>query len=130
MRRRTWLALAAAVPLAARAQGAPGVSLETARADAEAGRVLLVDIREPDEHRATGVAAGAKLLPMSQLGARVAELPADPSRPVYLICNTQNRSRRTVEALRRQLGWTHVRYVEGGMSEWVRRGWPVVAAPR
>ncbi len=130
MRRRGLLVLAAALPLAARAQGSPAVSLETAWADAEAGRVLLVDIRETDEHRATGVAVGARLLPMSQLGARLGELPADPSRPVYLICNTQNRSRRTVEELRRRYGWTHVQYVEGGMSEWVRRGWPVVAAPR
>ncbi len=37
------------------------VALEQARAEAEAGRALLVDIREPDEH-ATGVAAGARQL--------------------------------------------------------------------
>lgn len=100
------------------------VSLESARADHEAGRAILIDIREPDEH-ATGVAAGARLLPMRQLRTRVAEIPADPAVPVLLICNTQNRSRAVVDALRER-GYPHVRYVEGGMSEWARRSWPMV----
>ena len=107
------------------AQGAQGamVTLDQARADAEAGRALLVDIREPDEH-ATGVAPGARLLPMRQLSSRLAELPKD--RPVLLICNTQNRSRATYDALR-QRGYTNIQYVEGGMSEWTKRRWPLVA---
>ena len=57
------------------AQGA-AMSLGQAHAEFERGRALLVDIREPDEH-ATGVAAGAKLLPMGQLSSRTAELPRD-----------------------------------------------------
>lgn len=104
------------------------VSLEEARAAWESGRALLIDIREPNEH-ATGVAAGATLLPMSQLGRRLAEIPLDPSKPVLLICNTQNRSSRTLKALRER-GYGHVRFVNGGMSEWAKRGWPMVAPPR
>ena len=100
------------------------VSLDTARAEHEAKRVTLIDIREPDEH-ATGVAAGAKLLPMRQLSSRIAEIPTDPNQPVLLICNTQNRSSATLRALRER-GYGHVRYVQGGMSEWARRGWPMV----
>lgn len=104
------------------------VSLETARAEHEAGRAILIDIREPAEH-ATGVAAGARLLPMRQLGARLGEIPLDPGKPVLLICNTQNRSSATLQALRKR-GYSHVRYVTGGMSEWARRGWPMVKPPR
>ena len=100
------------------------VSLDEARAEFEAGRAVLIDIREPAEH-ATGVAAGAQLLPMRQLGARLGEIPLDPARPVLLICNTQNRSKATLKALRER-GYGHVRYVSGGMSEWARRGWPMV----
>lgn len=100
------------------------VSLETARAEFEAGRAVLIDIREPAEH-ATGVADGAQLLPMRQLGARLGEIPQDPAMPVLLICNTQNRSKATLKALRER-GYGHVRYVSGGMSEWARRGWPMV----
>lgn len=110
---------------ASRAAGDPdAVSLETARAEHEAGRAVLIDIREPDEH-ATGVAKGVQLLPMRQLSARLAEIPVDPGKPVFLICNTQNRSSATLRALR-QRGYAHVRYVTGGMSEWSRRGWPLV----
>ena len=100
------------------------VSLETARAEHEAGRAVLIDIREPNEH-ALGVAKGAQLLPMRQLGARLAEIPTATDKPVFLICNTQNRSSSTLAALRER-GYPHVRYVQGGMSEWMRRGWPVV----
>ena len=116
-------AIWAAAPRAAHAQG-DAVSLEVARAGFEAGRVVLTDIREPIEH-AGGVADGAKLLPMRQLASRLDEIPVDPAKPVLLICNTQNRSSATLRALRER-GYGHVRYVQGGMSEWARRGWPMV----
>lgn len=133
--RRTWLRRAAAVILApalAVTLSACGqteastdaVSLEAARAEHEAGRAVLIDIREPEEH-ATGVAAGARLLPMRQLKQRLHEIPVNPDQPVLLICNTQNRSSATLRALRER-GYGHVRYVNGGMSEWARRGWPMV----
>ena len=101
------------------------VNLDEARALHESGQVILIDIREPREH-ATGVAAGARLLPMSQLNQRLAEIPTDPQKPVLLICNSQNRSPAVLRALRNTGGYTHVRYVHGGMSEWARRGWPMV----
>lgn len=103
---------------------ADSVTLETARTELEAGRAVLIDIREPAEH-ATGVAQGAQLLPMRQLSARMGEISTAPDKPVLLICNTQNRSSATLRALREK-GYGHVRYVQGGMSEWVRRSWPVV----
>jgi rhodanese-related sulfurtransferase len=65
---------------------------------------------------------------MSQLRHRAMEIPRDPSKPVLLICNTQNRSGATLRALREQ-GYGHVRYVHGGMAEWARRGWPMVKPP-
>lgn len=100
------------------------VPIETARADLEAGKVTLIDIREPAEH-ATGVAAGARLLPMSQINQRISEIPKDPGQAVLLVCNTQNRSQ-AVSKMLRDNGYTNVRYVQGGMSEWARRGWPLV----
>lgn len=106
------------------ADNADAVSLEAARAELANGRAVLIDIREPEEH-ATGVAPGARLLPMRQLSRRMAEIPTDPGKPVLLICNTQNRSSATLRALRER-GYSHVRYVTGGMSEWARRGWPLV----
>jgi rhodanese-related sulfurtransferase len=135
LQRRTAIAFAATAFFSAgllsacdRSDAADAVPLDLARAEHEAGRAVLIDIREPAEH-AQGVAAGARLLPMSQFGRRLAEIPSDGSQPVLLICNTQNRSRATLKALREN-GYGHVRFVQGGMSEWVRRGWPVVKPQR
>lgn len=126
-RRRTVLLgmLVLGVTACAEANNGDAVSLEQARTEFEAGRAILIDIREPVEHT-TGVAQGAKLLPMRQLGQRLNEIPTDPSKPVLLICNTQNRSGATLRALRDRPGYGHVRFVQGGMSEWARRGWPMV----
>ena len=100
------------------------VSLEQARAEHEAGKVMLVDIRETREHK-TGVAAGAVLLPMSELGEKIGQLPHNSDQPVLLICNTQNRSKATLLKLKQQ-GYTNIRYVDGGMSQWAAKGWPMV----
>jgi len=100
------------------------VSLEEGRQLFESQQVVMFDIREPDEH-ATGVANGALLLPMSQLNQRAGEIPKDPTQPVLIICNTQNRSSKVVQAMK-DAGWTNVRYVNGGMSDWARKGWPMV----
>ena len=103
---------------------ADSVTLDIARAELATGKSTVIDIREPQEH-ASGVALGVQLLPMSQLAARLGEIPNDPRRPVLLICNTQNRSSATLKFLREK-GYTNARFVRGGMSEWTRRGWPLV----
>ena len=100
------------------------VSLEFARIEHEAGRAVLIDIRESVEH-ATGVAKNALLLPMRQMSTRQSEVPIDPSTPVLLICNTQNRSSATSVALKKA-GYSNVKFVQGGMREWNLRGWPTV----
>ena len=104
---------------------ASSVTLADARAQVAAGTAILIDIREPHEH-ANGVAPGARLLPTSQLNRRFGEIPTDATRPVLLICHTQNRSSAVQRALRNMNGYDHVWYVDGGMSEWARRGWPMV----
>jgi rhodanese-related sulfurtransferase len=106
------------------AQNVPMVSVEQARQASEAGAVTLIDIREPYEH-ATGVSRNAILLPTGQIAKRIAEIPNAADKPVYLICATQNRSQSVAAALREQ-GYLNVSYVDGGMSTWVRKGYPVV----
>lgn len=132
-RRFGWLGAALALTWLAGCSNADesegkSVSLDVARAELAAGRVRLFDIREPQE-QAAGVAPGAVLLPMSQLGARLGEIPRDTAQPVLLICQSQNRSSKVAASLRAQ-GYTNVRYVHGGMSGWVGKGWPLVAPSR
>lgn len=106
------------------ANAASSVSLEDARDALQKSSMVVVDIREPSEH-ATGVAKGALLIPMRQVGQRLAELPAPGKEPFLVICNTQNRSSRMVDQLR-AAGYTNASFVNGGMSQWSARGWPMV----
>jgi rhodanese-related sulfurtransferase len=122
-----WGAMVAGVLVTVACQSANGmsVSLEQARQDLEQGKVVMIDVREQEEH-ATGVAAGALLIPMSQIEQRLSEIPTDTSRPVYVICNTQNRSSATLNFLRKMPQYQHLRFVEGGMSQWAANGWPLI----
>ncbi len=126
--RRHWLSLTLCTSLLLAAgcsnAQAPSVSLEEARMTFESGKAVMVDIRETAEH-ATGVAKGALLIPMGQLGRRLDELPKADGQPLLIICNTQNRSSRIVSQLH-SAGFTNARFVNGGMSQWAARGWPMV----
>lgn len=76
----------------------PVVSLDDARKALETdSSAIMIDIREPSEH-ANGVAKGAKLIPMSQLGRRLAELPKPGAEKFMVICATQNRSANIVQS--------------------------------
>lgn len=79
----------------------------------------LVDVREPAEYAEAHV-PGATLIPMGQLGARLAEL--DATAPVYLICRSGQRSAVVGEALEAH-GYETVN-VAGGTLAWVRAGKP------
>lgn len=67
----------------------------------------------------SGMGQGVAVLPMSQGAQRVAEIPKQADG------NTQNRSRALAQALQEQ-GFTNIPDVNGGMSKWAKRGWPMV----
>ena len=100
------------------------VTLEEARTALDKSSAIVIDIRETSEH-ATGVAKGARLIPMGQLGKRLNELPKPGEQPLLIICNTQNRSSKIVEQLQ-AAGFNNASYVQGGMSQWAARGWTMV----
>lgn len=87
---------------------------------AQADGAVVIDVREPFEY-ASGHVPGARLLPLSQVSVRAAELPKDE--PVYVICATGNRSLVAADYLARAGvdAWS----VAGGTSEWQRSGRPV-----
>ena len=72
------------------------VDVAAAREASAAGRAVLIDIRESDEH-ALGIAPGAQRLPLSPLASRIAEIPRNADQPVLLICATQGRSGKLAE---------------------------------
>ena len=91
---------------------------EAARA-AEAGEVLLLDVRE-DEEWAEGRAGAAVHVPMSVL--RQDSVPRDGR--VLVLCRVGGRSAAVAQALE-QLGYD-VANVTGGMLAWSAAGLPVV----
>lgn len=85
---------------------------------AQPARPLVLDVREPWElQRASVTAADFDLLavPMNQLPARLAELPAH--RPIACLCHHGVRSQQVALFLARQ-GWADVVNIAGGIEAW------------
>jgi thioredoxin len=82
----------------------------------------VVDVRE-DAEVAGGRVPGAVHIPMNDVPARVEELPTGV--PVFVICQSGNRSRAVVDHLRAK-GITAINVAEG-TGGWSKRGWPLEA---
>ncbi|MDE2452345.1 MAG: MBL fold metallo-hydrolase [Burkholderiales bacterium] len=79
-------------------------------------RVQIVDVREPGEFDdALGHIAGARLIPLSALGDRMAEIERE--RPVVTVCRSGTRSAQAAVLLQRQ-GFEKVANLAGGMLRW------------
>jgi rhodanese-related sulfurtransferase len=114
-----WLALQSSALAAA-----PSITLEETRTALEKSSAVVVDVREPSEQTA-GVAKGALLIPMGQVENRLPDITKSKTQPIILICATQNRSAKLAEKLQ-AAGYSNISYVQGGMSQWSARGWPLV----
>lgn len=80
----------------------------------------IIDVREPHEYR-SGHVPGAASLPVDQVPLHTSALPR--RRPVYLICESGNRSRRVAEYLHAHGYDAHT--VLGGTAAWRAAGMPV-----
>lgn len=79
-----------------------------------AGRVQVVDVREPMEHQIASL-PGTTLISLGELPRRLGEL--DPARPCYVLCHHGIRSLRAAAFLIAQ-GFADARSVRGGMAAW------------
>jgi rhodanese-related sulfurtransferase len=84
---------------------------------------VIVDVRNPDEWMTTGIPVGAALIPLPEFEQRAPqELPKD--KPIYVICNSGNRSR-TASGILIKDGYKKVYNIDGGIQAWLRAGLPV-----
>lgn len=83
----------------------------------------LIDVRE-DEEWVAGHAPTAVHLPMSQLPARIGEIPE--SGDVVVVCRSGSRSAQVVAYLLHN-GWSNVRNLADGMVGWAMSGRPLVS---
>lgn len=97
----------------------PEVDVRQAAADADAGAVLLLDVREADEW-AAGHAPQAVHLPLSAFDP--ARLPT--ARPVVAVCRSGNRSGQLTAYLAPH--GVDIVNMAGGMHAWAAAGLPVV----
>jgi adenylyltransferase/sulfurtransferase len=77
---------------------------------------LLLDVREPDEFETAHI-EGAHLVPLGQLGDRVAELAEWKNRPIVVQCKTGGRSASACELLLEH-GFHDVTNLIGGIEAW------------
>ena len=114
---------------ASRAGGASAPSITVREAEAQltapGSTATLLDVREQWEYDEVR-ARGARLIPLSELAQRVAEVPRDAD--VLVICHTGYRSMQAAIYLQRQ-GVSRVFNVEGGTEEWEAAGLPVEHGP-
>jgi rhodanese-related sulfurtransferase len=100
-------------------QPAPEIAAAEAAEEIAAG-ALAVDVREPAEWDA-GHIAGAVLIPLGELGARVSELPRD--RRLVMVCRTGSRSGYAADALH-GAGYDAAN-LRGGLFAWTAGALPL-----
>lgn len=107
----------------AAAQPFTDISVQELKASLDAGeKLLLLDVRTPEEYTGDGHVAGSVLIPVDQVESRLSEIPKDT--PVVCICRSGNRSRTACETLAAN-GYSGLRNVEGGMRAWAAAGYPI-----
>jgi phage shock protein E len=77
---------------------------------------LILDVRTAGEYEA-GHVPGAINIPHDQLETRLAEINADPNRPVVVYCQSGRRAEMATSVLSEH-GFSQVLHLEGDMSQW------------
>ena len=90
----------------------PGEARETLAREGDA--FTLLDVRQPEEYEAEHL-PGAKLVPLPELSARLAEI--NPERPTIVYCAIGGRSRIAAQMLAGK-GWERVYNLAGGIKAW------------
>jgi len=99
--------------------GGNAFSAEEAKSRIESGAPLFIlDVRQPEEFR-EGHIAGAKLIPLGELGRRINELPKD--RDILCVCASGSRSSVATRSLS-SAGYQAIN-LRGGMMSWQMAGY-------
>jgi uncharacterized membrane protein YdjX (TVP38/TMEM64 family) len=92
------------------------------------GEALLLDVRSgADFVGEQGHIAGATNISLEELSARLEDISDYQERPVYIVCRTDKRSAKAALLLAER-GFADVHVARGGMTDWIRNGYPVSRA--
>ncbi len=106
------------------------LSVDQVAGEMESGNATLIDLREPNELADNGRIPGSVHAPRGML-----EFYADPTTPyhrpefnpnnrIILHCASGGRSALAADTLK-QMGYTNVAHLDGGMNAWKESGQPV-----
>jgi rhodanese-related sulfurtransferase len=86
--------------------------------------VRVLDVRTPGEYESAHI-RGAYNVPLDTLGEHGAEIRANVTGPVVLVCQSGQRARRAEEALQ-GAGVANLHVLDGGMNGWLAARLPVI----
>ncbi|TBW37603.1 rhodanese-like domain-containing protein [Siculibacillus lacustris] len=119
------LAVIAGLGVPQRTAAAERTTYEAVGAGLAAGRIVLIDVREPEEFR-TGHVPGAVNMPLSAF--KPAAVPAPGDKTVVVMCRSGARSARAISALA-TIGRTDVVDYSGSLNDWTAHGGALVGEP-
>ncbi len=122
--------------MVADARGEVGVvSPQEAKKEIDAGSATVIDVREPEEIAAGGTVPGARSIPRGVLEIKAdTELPMrDPSledrnQKMLIVCGAGGQAALAAKSLK-DMGFTDVSIIDGGMKGWQDAGYET-AAPK
>jgi rhodanese-related sulfurtransferase len=85
---------------------------------------VIVDVRTPAE-TSTGIVEGAVLIDITQPNFMDEAMKLPKDKPLYIYCKAGGRSANASQKML-DAGYTQVYNVEGGMTSWLSKGYPVV----
>ena len=111
--------------LIAKLRAKPMMSVADVKQKMDAGEdVLLLDVRTADDFIGEqGHVEGAVLIPLEELKNKVADIESFREKTVMTICRTDRRSAKAAQILANN-GFTDVRVVKQGMTDWNESGYP------
>ncbi|NJN44848.1 MAG: rhodanese-like domain-containing protein, partial [Anaerolineae bacterium] len=86
---------------------------------------LVLDVRTQSEWDTDGYIEGSVLIPINELPSFLAELPADKSTMIVVMCKSGHRGGIAMMYLN-FLGYTNVRNLGGGLGAWIAAELPIV----
>jgi rhodanese-related sulfurtransferase len=110
-------------------QRVQNLSVDQVAAELAQGKATLVDIREPAEQQAGGI-AGAIAAPRGMLEFYADSTSPyhrpefDPGKRMILHCASGGRSALAADTLQ-QMGYTNVAHLDGGLKAWIAAGQPI-----
>jgi phage shock protein E len=116
-----WLVIGL-LPVIALADYKAQLSQEQALAQIKAGKIVVIDVRTPEEY-AAGHVPSAINIPHTTIEQHLANFPASKDQAILLYCRSGHRSGIAEQALT-AAGFTNLYHLEGDMIEWTKNQQP------